>query len=395
MRRLTKIVPLLLIALLAVPLYAQQNNASVSGKVTGRDGTSPAAGLTIQIDSMVTENGRLRVRERLTTKTGKNGEFSMSGLYQGRVLITVLENNQPAMVKGERVGDEIFLASGIDYRANFDLSKAPPPAAAAPAGAAPASGLSAADREAARKKLEEEAAAAGEVNKSFEAGKAAFAAKDYPAAVEGFKAAVAKSPTPVHILHANLGKALDANKQYDEAVAAYLKAIEITPSADANYKATVSNYYLNLSLVYISLGKMDEGTVAVGKAAEMNPANAGQAYYNLGATLINRNKYQEALSPLKKAIELDPKYGPAYYQLGLTMVGTGDMAGAIPVLQKCLDLGTGCPDAATAKALIDAAKSTATQTFSTPEATARAEKEKADADAKAKNNSKAGKNSKN
>jgi tetratricopeptide (TPR) repeat protein len=374
MKRLSKIVPLLVVAILvAAPLYAQQN-ASLSGKVTGRDGTTPAQGIEVQIDSMVTNNGRLQVRDRLNTRTGRNGEFSMSGLYPGRVIVTIFENKQPVMVKGERVGDEIFLASGIDQRVTFDLSKAPAPAPAAAAGAAPtaASNLSAADREALRKKLEEEAAAAGVMNAAFEAGKAAFTAKDYPESVKQFRTAAEKAPVPSDIIWANLGRALDANKEYEEAEKAYAKAIELKP--------TESNYFLNLSLVQISNNKLDAATSSIEKAAALNPANGGLAYYNLGATLINRNKPKEAVTFLKKAVELDPKYVNAYYQLGLSLVGLGEMGEAATYLQKVVELAPTSPDAATAKALIDATKTQGTTSFQSPEA-----KAKADAEAAAKN----------
>lgn len=361
MKRLSRILPILAIAMLtvAVPFYAQ-NSGSVSGKVLGRDG-QPAANVQIRIDSLMTNNGRLAIREQLPTKTGKNGEFSLSGLYAGRIVVRVFENGQEILSKGDRTGDEIFLANGIDYRVpTFDLSKAPPPAPAA-AGAAPgvSSNLSEAEKEAARKKYEAEAAASGEATKAFEAGKVAFTAKDYPEAAKQFQVAAEKQPSQ-HVIWANLGKTYDAMKEYDKAAAAYEKAITINPLE--------GNYYLNLSLIQITNGKMAEGEASVKKAAELNPANAGMAYYNLGATLINRNKPDEAMAPLKKAIELDPKYAPAYYQLGMTMVQKNMLTEAPGMFQKCLDLGASCPDPATAKALIDTLKATAPTTFQAPPA---------------------------
>ena len=88
----------------------------------------PLQGATLWIDSLVTNNGRVQMRERLQTKTGRDGRYSLSGLYVGRVKVTVVLNNQPVMMKGEAIGDELFAASGVDTVANFDLSKAPPPA---------------------------------------------------------------------------------------------------------------------------------------------------------------------------------------------------------------------------------------------------------------------------
>jgi tetratricopeptide (TPR) repeat protein len=371
MKRFLTVIPFLAMAVLvASPGYSQ--SASISGKVIGRDG-QPAANVIVKIDSLTLNNGRLQIRESLDAKTGRNGEYSKSGLYNGRVMVTVMENGQPVpgMTAGEKVGDEIFLADGLDKRIpTFDLTKAPAPAPAAAAAAA-TSGLSDAERKALKDKLEKEAAAAGEATKAFEAGKAAFVAKDFPESIKQFKLAAEKNPSQ-DVIWANLGRAYDANKEYEEAIGAYQKAIAI--------KAVDSNYFLNLSLAQIGAGKIDESKASIEKAAALNPANAGQAYYNLGATLINRNKGAEAIDPLKKAIELDPKYGPAYFQLGLTLVGLNKLDEAPPVLQKCLDLGAGCPDAATAKALIDATKTQGTTSFQSPES-----KAKAEADAAAKN----------
>jgi tetratricopeptide (TPR) repeat protein len=373
MKSLSRFLPFLLAASLALPSYGQQQNGSIVGRVLDRDGKTPLQGVVIWIDSLFTETGRnVRVRERLTTKTGRDGRYSMSGLYQGRARVTVVINNQPVMVKGDAIGDEIFLVGGTDTAVNFDLSKAPaapPPVAATAPEAAPA-GLSDKEREELREKFEKEAAARGVMDKAFEAGKAAFNAKNYDEAVTQFKSAISQMPTPppagvADILWANLAKTHDAKREYTEAAAAYNKAIE--------YKPTESNYYLNLSLAQIGAGQLKESEDSIKKAAELNPANAGVAYYNLGATLINRNQYEEALVYLKKAIELDPKYANAYYQAGLTLIGKGEMAEARGYLEKYLSLAPNGPDADVAKALIEETKKTVPQSFTSPEAEKKAQ----------------------
>jgi superkiller protein 3 len=362
MRRLSQILPFVLAALLATPLLAQ-NNGSVAGRVVDRDGKTPLAGATLWIDSLMTNNGRVQLRERLQTKSGRDGRYTLSGLYIGRVRVTLVVDNQPVMVKGDAIGDELFAASGVDTIANFDMSKAPaaPPAAAADAGVP--NPTSEKEREALRKKFEEEAAAQGVMNKTFEEAKLAYAAKNYDEAVTKFKAAIEKIPTPTppgvgDILWANLAKTYEATKAWPDAVAAYKKAIE--------FKPTESNYFVNLSLAQISAGQIDESRESIKKAAELNPANAGMAYYNLGATLINRNQQAEAIEPFKKAIELDPKYSAAYYQLGLTLIGTGKMDEAQGYLKKYLELVPTGGDSDTAKALIEATKGAATTTFQAP-----------------------------
>ena len=72
------------------------------------------------------------------------------------------------------------------------------------------------------------------------------------------------------------------------AEAAYKKAIEYNP--------TESAYYVNLSLAQICRRtRLMRAEASIQKAAELNPANAGMAYYNMGATLINRNKPNDAI----------------------------------------------------------------------------------------------------
>lgn len=365
MKRLSRILPFIVAAfIVAATSYAQSQDGTVNGRVLDRDGKTPLQGATIWIDSLVTNNGRIQVRERLTTKTGRDGRFSMSGLYIGRVRVTVVQNNQPVMVRGDAVGDELFLASGVDTVANFDLSKAPaaPPAAADAGTPVPTNEK---EREELRKKLEAEAAAAGEVNKFFEAGKLAFNAKNYDEAIQNFKSAAEKIPNPppagvADVVWANLGRAYDAAKKYPEAVDAYKKAI--------GYKATESNYFVNLSLAQIGAGQIEDSKASIQKAAELNPANAGMAYYNLGVTLINRNQSKDAVEPFKKAIELDPKYANAYYQLGLTLIGLNEMAEARGYLDKYLELNPTGQDAETAKALIEATKQAGATTFQNPDA---------------------------
>ena len=356
MKRLSRILPFLVAALVAAAtIYAQSQDGALSGRVLDRDGKTPLQGATIWIDSLVTNNGRLQIRERLEAKTGRDGRFFKSGLYIGRVKATVVVDGQPLMVRGEAIGDEIYLATGVEGSANFDLSKAPAAPPSVAGGPAPAPGNEK-DREALRKKLEEEAAAAGLMSKAFEAGKTAFTEKRYEESIESFKTALEKMPVPPpqgvpDVIWANLAKAYDANKQYPDAITAYKKAIE--------FKPLESNYYVNLSLAQISAGEIAESQASIQKAAELNPANAGMAYYNLAATLINRNQPNEAVTHLKKAVELDPLYANAHYQLGLTLIGLNQMAEAHASLGKYIQLVPSGPDTETAKALIEATKEAA------------------------------------
>jgi tetratricopeptide (TPR) repeat protein len=150
------------------------------------------------------------------------------------------------------------------------------------------------------------------LGQSFEAGKAALVAKDFPEAIKQFKLAAEKDPLQ-DVIWANLGRAYDAGKQYDAAIEAYQKAIAI--------KASESNYFLNLSLAQLAAGKIDDSTDSIRKAGALNPRN--------------------------------PNYGSAYFQLGQTLAYLGNVGEALDYLKKCINLGAGCPDATKAKDLVD------------------------------------------
>jgi tetratricopeptide (TPR) repeat protein len=359
MKLVSRIVLCAVMAAVAGALVLAQGQGSISGRVVDRDGKTPVAGITIRVESLITERGQMMVRERLETKTGRNGEYSLSGVYQGRVRLSLIQNGQVLMVLGDAIGDERVVAPGLELRASFDMSKAPAAPVATAAPAAPTSGVSAADRDAARARLEKEMKDQLEMEAAFKAGQTAFTEKRFDDAIASFKKALEKDPK-IDVIWANLARSQDSARQYDEAIASYEQAIKIKPE---------SNYYLNLGVVQFSAGKVEEGTASLKKSVELNPANAGLAYYNLGATMVNRGKNEEAAAAFKEAIRLDPNYANAYYELAVVNFGKQEtIPQAIPLLEQYLKLAPTGPNASAAKALLDAAKATAPTTFTSPDA---------------------------
>ena len=131
--------------------------------------------------------------------------------------------------------------------------------------------------------------------------------------LEAAKAAANEKDPNLQLIMARLGDAYDAAGRSDDAISAYQRAIELKPSFA---------YYNNLGGIYGKAGKIDEATAAYTKAAEADPAQAAQAWRNFGITMYNANKYKEAVEPLKKATELDPKNAQAWYLLGTVLVGS-------------------------------------------------------------------------
>jgi serine/threonine-protein kinase len=104
----------------------------------------------------------------------------------------------------------------------------------------------------------------------------------------------------------NLGNALHATGQVDEAIACYRKAIELAPKS-----AMAHN---NLGSALGRKGQRDEAIACFRKEIELDPKLA-KARYNLGRAVFSNGQVDEAIASYRKAIELDPKYALAQTQL--------------------------------------------------------------------------------
>jgi tetratricopeptide (TPR) repeat protein len=67
--------------------------------------------------------------------------------------------------------------------------------------------------------------------------------------------------------------------------------------------------------------KIPEAQAEFQKAAELNPSGAAHEYFNLGATMYNQGKMDEAAAAFKKATDTDPKYADAYFMEGRALMG--------------------------------------------------------------------------
>jgi tetratricopeptide (TPR) repeat protein len=330
MRLAERLGSLVIAALMTLPAYAQTGSGGVHGKVIDRDG-KPVSGAQIRFDNQTTHQAD-------TVKTNKSGDYSIVGLYAGKYKAYLFVDGKPVMIRGEKVGDEIQVNDTTDTRVNFDMKDAPTTTVAVPG--APSG--NAKEKAAADKKNNEEMKAA------FNAGVAALRASNFEEAVKQFQLASEKDPGQPAIF-GNMGVALVALKKYDDAIAAYRKSLALKAD-DAPTQAL-------LSLALANAGKTDEASQAVEEVAKLDPALAGQSYYNLGAILTNRGKSKEAVEVFKKAIAVDPKNSSSYYQLGIAYFGSPDtIPQAVSSFEKYLELMPTGPDAETAKQFIAAGK---------------------------------------
>jgi tetratricopeptide (TPR) repeat protein len=359
---------LALVVLLLLPAIAAAQAARVSGQVSDKDG-KPWPGVSVQIKG---ESGRT-----FTLKTDKNGKFSQIGLTPG--VYTFILNDEATGLKN--FTEQHQIQSGEDNVVNFNFKEI----IAQQATTHPEE----------QKKREEAANKFKLLKGHVEAGVAALAQGDslqkqlrtapadqkaaiqsqlnttYQTAINEFQQAeplVGPKDIKNHaVVWANLGQAYSAAGRYDDAANAYQKAIDLNPEvAD----------YLNLSLAQANLGaaakdpaaasaQYDAAGASCEKAAALDPTTAARCWRNIGIILSNKGDLKNAIQPLQKATQADPKDAQSWYLLGSAYTGTigtkqeGDKMiyiippGTADAYQKCIDADPNGPYAAQAKTMLD------------------------------------------
>jgi tetratricopeptide (TPR) repeat protein len=368
MRRLIPVWLALVVALL-FPAIAAAQNASVHGQVFDRDG-KPWVGVSVQIKS---ENG-----QTFNLKTDKNGKYSQIGLAPG--VYTFILNEPKAGLAN--FTEQHQIQGDQENQIDFNFQKI----IAQQAAAHPE-----------EQEKQKEAQNNFKVMKGHvDDGIAQFTAinalqaqirsapadqrpalqeklkTDAQAAVSDFQQAETlvgeKDPKNHAVILANLGQAYSLNGQYDQAIAAYQKAVALNPEA-----AT----YMNLSLAQVNVATattdpaaasahVADASASCDKVATLDPTSTTKCWKNIGIVLSNKGDFKDAVAPLQKVTQLDPKDAQAWYLLGSAYTGLiapkqeGDkMTFVIPpgtadAYQKCIDIDPNGPYAAQAKQNLDA-----------------------------------------
>jgi tetratricopeptide (TPR) repeat protein len=302
-----------LLTLMAGGAWAQI--AAIEGDVKGPDGqmVKGAVILIERQDMKGTYKG---------AKTDKKGHYIYNGLpfpgtYTVSVFVDGQKRDETKNVKTE-LGDPVNIS--FDLKQSAEQQQAAQ--AAASSGNAPTAeqerGMSKEQKEALEKQSKENAQAIAKnkaLNDTFNAGKDALAAKNYEAAVEAFQKGVDMDPMQ-NVIWANLADAYvglagaktgaDQQAPLDKALEAYSKAIALKPENAA--------YHNNYALTLAKAKKFDEAQAELNKAAQLDPAQAGRYYYNLGAVFVNSGQAAQAEVAFKKAIEVNPDYADAQFQ---------------------------------------------------------------------------------
>jgi len=118
------------------------------------------------------------------------------------------------------------------------------------------------------------------------------------------------------------------NKQYDEAITAAKRAIELQPNAPA---------YNNLGWAYAKKGEYDAAIESYRKGIEIN-ANLGYLHTNLGDAYVLKKEFSEAAPAFNKAVELEPNNVFIISRLALSYYNTGRYDDALSAVNRLFSL---------------------------------------------------------
>src|SRR5262245_54383171 len=115
--------------------------------------------------------------------------------------------------------------------------------------------------------------------------------------------------------------------EFEHAVDAFLKAVELSPTS-----ALIQN---DLGYAYFVGGRYGEAIAAYEHAIGLEP-NYVIAYNNLGVAYLRLKDFEKARSAFNKAITLKPDYASAYYNLAVAHHVTGDIAKSMKAFKDAL-----------------------------------------------------------
>jgi tetratricopeptide (TPR) repeat protein len=372
MKRWTRVCAAFAICL-AWAAVARAQGASIAGQVLDTD-AKPWPGVTVTIKSDV---GRT-----FTLTTNKDGKFNQIGLNPG--VYTVTFTAPPRLpAPGYQMQRQVSSGEPTDFSVNFQKI-------AAQQGQNPEE----------QKKRDEAQNQFKNMKVHVDAGIAALSdadtvrsqlrtasadqkqalqdkmKSDYDTAITELQQAeqmVGAKDTKNHaVILSNLAIAQNLDAKYDDSISSYQKAIDLNP--EPGYYVGLSQAIANSAATQTDPAaveaKITQAGSACDKAAALDQtpasaANNARCWKNIGIVLTNKGDLKDAIPPLQKATQDDPKDAQAWYLLGSAYTGTIDtkqvgdkMTYIIPpgtgdAYQKCIDADPNGPYAAQCKQMLD------------------------------------------
>src|SRR6266436_3595414 len=139
---------------------------------------------------------------------------------------------------------------------------------------------------------------------------------NYDEAIAAFKRALKIRPEYFDALM-NLGAAYQHSGHIDDAIDSYKAASKVRPESE------FPHWFLGNA--YASSGQYKKAIADFIEVTLINP----ECQYLLGWAYSKAGHHKESIEPLKRAIELKPSYALAHFRLGLAYHSVGDKASAL------------------------------------------------------------------
>ena len=368
--RLIRICSTLAVALFLATIASAQNT-SVSGQIIAPDGT-PWVDLDVAIQNMDTG-------QHFELKTDKDGRYNQQGLPPGVYKITIYDRrrnwfnySEVRTLRGTQENDVSANFSknietvrlGTQKKTEEEDNKFNNVKAHLNAGIGAMYDSDAVRKELATTLADQKGALQDKLNSDYQS-----AIREFQLAEQGESATDAKNHA---MIWAQLGEAYDYAGQFDDAANAYQKAIGLRP--DALY---FQNYYQNLSKAQVGSAltqadpkkreqKLTDANATCDKAETLEPAAAARCWKNIGILLSNKRDMKDAITPLQKTTQLDPKDAEAWLLFGRALLATVETKkegneiisvfppGTAEAFQRCIDADPNGPYASEAKELLAA-----------------------------------------
>jgi len=138
------------------------------------------------------------------------------------------------------------------------------------------------------------------------------------------------------LIQSNLGFALAAQGQMDQAIAHYGEALRLQPDLAETHNI--------LGVALAAQGKMDQAMAQYAEALRLKP-DLAEAHNNLGLALAAQGQMDQAMTQYAEALRLNPDLAEAHNNLGLALAAQGQMDQAVAQYAAALRLN---PDLAKA-----------------------------------------------
>jgi tetratricopeptide (TPR) repeat protein len=358
---------ILLFAVLALGLCLPAVFAQATGSVKG---VCKDAQGNLLVDALVVWVNLDNGQKYPPLKTNKKGEYFSLGLAPGKYLVTLYKNVDDLKANKELDHVKGFPVNLDENDLPFDLKKEQE-------SNAKGQGLSPEQlkqMQEAQTKAAKETNTVKSLNDKLNAAKTAADAGDYDTAIAALTEATQMDASR-DLIWFKLGDyyrmsapkqtdPAEKQKRLDSAVEAYQKAVQIKQSTtndkDPNATKNLAAYYNNLADALYKAKKIDDAVKTYELAAQADPSQVAQSYFNIGAVLTNSGRPDEANAAFDKCLAADPTRAEAYYQKGINLLGKATLQGDKTVappgtaesFQKYLELSPTGPNADSAKALL-------------------------------------------